>query len=661
MKPPPHASGLTRAALPLSATLALVALLFMTHAYTGIRHDSILYFGQALLQIDPSTFEKDLFFEFGSQAQFTIFPRLMAWALQYGTPGQVSMGFTAVGLLLFFAASWALLRTLVPPDARWLTAAGLFTLAAFPSGYGAFSVFSYAEPFVTGRSFAEPMALAALAALVLGRWGWAFVIASFAALLHPLQALPALVVIWLDRALADRRWWWLAAAPIGVLVMGMLGVTPFTRWTLRYDPQWLTWIAEPNRHVFLHKWPLQVWAQLAADVFLVWQAARLWPAGAAQRVARALLTAFVFAFALDVVFAEGLQFVLVTGVQFWRVHWLLHWFAMASLPISLWVLWGSRAPEGGWQRAVLLLGVALLGAPAGAYSAALAVPMAIGIYMAWPLLNARVAPMWRAAAFWIIPVAMLIAYLKFAVLLWPGLSKNPLDSLSGPIVLLLHPLPLIVMVSTIGWWYRTRGRSWVRRSPRLIAVSALAASVGFFAFAAQVWDQRGSWSRALENHRYDPNPFGVELAEGKQVYWYQELVTPWLLLHRPSFWNGLQGAGLLFNRGTAQAYVEREKSVGLIEFQGQICNLLIGLSQKKQDCAPETSLLAELCQRYAQRLGYIVMPFDLGIPPLATWRVDALSTTDRAVDYRLYSCDSLVEAFPPVPQPAATQPPKTKP
>lgn len=656
MKPSPHASGLTHAALPLAASLALVALLFMTHAYTGIRHDSILYFGQALLQIEPSTFEKDLFFEFGSQAQFTIFPRLMAWALEYGTPGQVSMGFTAVGLLLFFAASWALLRTLIPPDARWLAAAGLFTLAAFPSGYGAFSVFSYAEPFVTARSFAEPMALAALAVLALGRWGWAFVIAAIAALLHPLQALPALMVIWIDRALADRRWWWLAAAPFGALVMDLLGFMPFTRYTQRYDPEWLMWIAEPNRNVFLHQWPVQVWGQLAADVFLVWNFARLSSAGSAKRAARALLAAFVMAFTLNWVFAEGLRYVFITGVQLWRVHWLLHWFAMATLPISLWMLWRMRAPEGGWQRTFLLLAVALLGAPAGAYSAALAVPMAIGIYMSWPVLNARVAPMWRAAAFWTIPVAVVIAYLRFAVLLWPGLTKNDLDSLSGPIVLLLHPLPLIFMVGTIGWWYQTRGHSWASHSPRLIAVSALAASVGFFTFAAQVWDQRDSWSRALETHRYEPNPFGVELAADKQVYWYQELITPWLLLHRPSFWNGLQGAGLLFNRGTAQAFAEREKSVGLIEFQGQICNLLIGLSQKKQDCAPETTLLAELCQRHTQRLGYIVMPFVLETPPLATWHVDAISPTDRAVTYRLYSCDSLMAAFPSPPRRAAAQP-----
>jgi hypothetical protein len=70
----------------LAAASFISALLLLTHAYSGIRHDSILYFGQALLQLDPSTFSKDLFFEFGSQAQFTVFPQLMAWAMQHATP-----------------------------------------------------------------------------------------------------------------------------------------------------------------------------------------------------------------------------------------------------------------------------------------------------------------------------------------------------------------------------------------------------------------------------------------------------------------------------------------------------------------------------------------------------------------------------------------------
>jgi hypothetical protein len=55
----------------------------------------------------------------------------------------------------------------------------------------------------------------------------------------------------------------------------------------------------------------------------------------AGRLARALLLATLLAFAGPFVFADLLNLSLLTGVQLWRVQWLGHWVAIASLPYLL--------------------------------------------------------------------------------------------------------------------------------------------------------------------------------------------------------------------------------------------------------------------------------------------------------------------------------------
>ena len=68
----------------LAAALLLLFLLIYLHPYHGIRHDAILYLGQSLLRWRPEQFGQDLFFAFGSQAQFTLFPQILAWFLSQG-------------------------------------------------------------------------------------------------------------------------------------------------------------------------------------------------------------------------------------------------------------------------------------------------------------------------------------------------------------------------------------------------------------------------------------------------------------------------------------------------------------------------------------------------------------------------------------------------
>ncbi|MEI6070133.1 MAG: hypothetical protein WCP96_22615, partial [Methylococcaceae bacterium] len=58
--------------------LALFTLWLLSHPYSGLYHDARLYAVQGLYHLYPHIFENDLFFQYGSQDQYSIFSLLYA-------------------------------------------------------------------------------------------------------------------------------------------------------------------------------------------------------------------------------------------------------------------------------------------------------------------------------------------------------------------------------------------------------------------------------------------------------------------------------------------------------------------------------------------------------------------------------------------------------
>lgn len=167
----------------------LLALDLILRNYNGIRHDSILYFGQGLRELNPEAFKNDLFFEFGSQSSYTVFPQLLGWALTYWTPGQISRAGLLIGFVMYLAGSWTVVRRLYAQTWPQGAFVALVLLVAWPLGYGGFNVFRFHEPYLTARTYAEPLVLFSLSMLLAGKQLWALVFVAAASLLHPLQAL----------------------------------------------------------------------------------------------------------------------------------------------------------------------------------------------------------------------------------------------------------------------------------------------------------------------------------------------------------------------------------------------------------------------------------------------------------------------------------------
>jgi hypothetical protein len=601
-------------------------LLFYLHPYYGIRHDATLYLGQALLKLDPSNFSKDLFFTYGSQASFTIFPPLIAQLLAHFDASGVFMTLTAVGLLLFLLACASSLVQMFPaPQWYW----GLLALLVLPSGYGGYGVFSYAEPFFTGRSIAEPLALFAVAAYVADRRWLASLLWLLSALLHPLQALPILIVWWCHSVYQDRRWLHLLWLPMLIWIAAALGFPPFQSLTTQYDAEWLSWIREPNQHVFLTLWEFKNWANLTTDVFLV-VILMFSTTGVLKAFARAVLLATLVGFASSLLLVDMLHFVLPTGLQLWRVHWILHWLAMAGIPLLLF----QQYQQGG-ARSIhfwLLIGIVVMGGASLASGATtFIVWLLIPLYLNWNWLETRIGPSVRQLMLLAIPLALGVLLIKHGFFVYAQIHKaGGLREVVRPeFVVLAYPLVAGALVSVVLILYK-RSAIW-RNTLVILLVPALI-------LAAMQWDRRSQWTRFIELAHYNPNLFGVELEPGAQVFWLGELVAPWLILHRPSYFNGNQEAGMLFNRGNAKEAVLRQKNLSVLEFQQSICDVMDSLNKGSQSCRLDTSAVTDVCKNAVGKLDYMVLNNTLDVPSLGSWKIIGGLRGDTPITYKLYRC-----------------------
>ena len=613
---------------PHSARLAAISLavfwLLYLHPYHGIRHDSVLYLGQALLVREPQQFAQDLFFSYGSQSQYTFFPELVAWLLNYFRPAEIFLTLTLIFLSAFTAASFALLRTLFIAEQRFYA---LLAVLILPAGYGGHLIFSYAEPFFSGRSIAEPLVLATLTAWLVNRRWLAAICWLLAASIHPLQALaiPMLafgVLVW-----QDKRWWHLLWLAIPIVGLGFWGIVPFNQLVIRHDPWWHNQIAELTPQVFISSWQYEAWGYWLTDIFLGWLVIQR-ATGRLQSVMRGAIIATVLGMLATLVLADFFGLVLPTGLQLWRTQWLLHWLAMASVPWLLIMQW--RSDYSFSPRLALLLAIVVYGVPLGAIAPSpLAILAMIPLYLVWPRLMVTVSPWLVRTLRGFAWLTLVLGLAKYAQGVWMIYARmeGVREAVRPEFMLASYPLVagILIYLGLIAW-ERVRYLRIV-----LVAVLLLALT-----HTVDVWDRRSKWTNYIESAQYSPNLFGVSLEPGVQVFWEDELLASWIILNRPSFVNSQQAAGIAFNRGTAVEVVRRQKMFDIFYMQKQICSLLNNLNSNNA-CSVDDQQINTLCANGAGP-DYLVLTDRLQTAPQGTWSIMGGSKGDRQINYYLYRC-----------------------
>lgn len=619
-----------RSSRPLLVTgLAAATLFLVARGYEGLQHDGILYSGQTLLHTRVPALRSDPFFSSGSQDAFSLYSLLMAPLYDALGSNVTHLALLLMGLGASALAVLALLRSLgLQAFAPW----GLLAVAVLSPIYGGMRIFGYTEPYLTARTLAEPLALLSLAACVRGRLAVGAALLALALALHPLMALPAVVVAWLYAVALDRRWLWaLAAVPV-IVGLGALGVSPLDRLLRSFDPTWWDIISTLSRHLFLNEWALRDWQIVLTDAGLIAAAWVMLPAAqAGRRLLAASLGATGLMLAASAIGSVLLHSVLITQIQTWRVLWLTHLLAMALSPFVLWQLWQR---QGLWQLTAAFAALLLLDAQASvSYGAPLLLGAVLSAGLAWRgvTVSSRVKRgLLVLCALGLVGFSATHLMLQLDRISWlqphAGLAARPAKVVTEPLI----ALGLVALL-----WAGARHR---HRGANITALGL--AALGLVA-ALLTWDRRDAFARLVETPPPNP-PFTRFIPVDATVYWHDNLGAIWSLLGRASHYSRMQSAGSLFGRETALTFAPRRAAYRAIDEAREQCEAGSAIGGDRQAlirCAtPSPALLADLCSQ-RERPDYLVFESPLQAPPLSV-----LTAGPRR--FSLYACTQFQRAAP---------------
>jgi hypothetical protein len=549
-----HLATLSRLDNIKFATL-LAVLFLLTHPYAGIRHDAMLYTVQALHSLVPGNYKNDLFFEFGSQDDWTLFGH------SYGRLIAV-LGVSCSNLLCLVASQilwWTgmcrLAKDLLPRPWHWLC---LLFVASMPAYYGSSFVFSYDEMFVSARLPAEGLSLWALAFVVERKRLFGAATAAFAMLFHPLVGALSLGIVLLI-ALPRVNWWRiLLVGVIAIMVMELLPL-PVLR-VAALDAAWSEVVRRNVDFLFPSHWTVWEWSKacwVIALPTLLWviespSNRTLWKSLSLAGVAGLALSALADLIGHDAIFIQ---------LQTWRVLWILTVMQWPALGVLIYKERGGRPMLFGLLAVCWLL----LDVGGGVIAAFTAV-----------LLHAERLPNCpdelkqfpeRSTAF--LRIVLLVAT-AVAIPIWVRyqcayyhahkvLSDGKLAFGIWWIESLIHTQFVIGIIAIVVILALTRPQG---RNAILFAFIVL----GLFTYGCANIDQRSKIAKFVESTADSTAsaPFSKNIPPGATIYWEgvgEEITIPWIVMRTSSYFSPVQAAGMIFHRATTFEALRRLECV----------------------------------------------------------------------------------------------------
>ena len=176
----------------------------------------------------------------------------------------------------------------------------------------------------------------------------------------------------------------------------------------------------------------------------------------------------------------------------------------------------------------------------------------------------------------------------------------------------------------------------MRRSGRL----ALAVGLVAVAVSASLWDQRGAWTRRLES--YAPGTYiwpGVIEPRAK-VYWFRDLMAPWVLLGHGNYYTEQQASGAVFSRDMVIELDRRRKLTAVLDFQEEVCRMMNNLNEKAGTCEPDATALRSLCVDGG--IDYVVLQSMVGGATAAATFSTGVVENGYEKRFFLYRCAGLI-------------------
>jgi hypothetical protein len=592
----------TAALVLLSATIWL-----LLRGYHGLLGDGQLYAFQAFARIHPQL-GNDLYLQNTSQDRFTIFSPLYAWFIEFLGLEYAARLLTLIFTAWFLGASWSVARILTGRDGAWLAIAFVLIVAG---SYGGSGVFRFAEQFLTARLPAEALIVTSIACYVRGLKLFAIVIATASLLVHPLIALPGLLLlICLSVPIRASLIGAVACAITALIISGAATHFALVSSLLPVmDPAWLNVVQERSQFLFLQLWSFRDWELNALPFFyLTFMVLAIQD----TRVRRLCLAA-------GIVGTTGLTVALIAGVlgpvailvqgQAWRWVWIAAFVSVLLLPATLLQIWQDK--RCGPLCSILLLSGLTMSKVDGMACVSLAIFFWLmrssitdrtGALLHW-LFFALIGAItgWIAAQSW--------GFVASAVRESGRLDAAQLRDIFG------LKISAALIAALTWWWIRSSRSVW---APTLLSSVLLALSIFILPTAFKQ-------SRALAS--------AADIAEFSD--WQSAipqtstvLVTPardvgtfvWFTLQRLNYLAIDQSAGAVFSRATALE-VQRRSQVLLpvMDPSWRILTNLRAAPGRRTIDVPTRPLTATTLRQICAdlQLGFVISPQDIGIETLS--------------------------------------------
>jgi hypothetical protein len=491
-------------AVVLTLAFGLPALFLCAHPYLGIYHDGLLYALQALKHFEPEALGGDLYFRYGSQDSLTLFSPLYASLVRLIGLEPAAHLVARTSAACLYAAAWLLARRLMGRDLAWLALA-LFIV--IPGRYGTQHIFSYGEDFATPRPLSESLVLGSLALLLAGRRLAALIAVGTGVLLHPLMALPGLLVGVLAMSSAAARALLIAAGVTAIAVAtAIAGLAPIGPLRL-LEADWHQVLETLVPYLLMEHWSLTDWQPTVVALVTLAAVVVAVPLGPARRLASGSLMVSAAGLALTAFASSVVPIVLVVQGQPWRWLWLGKAVSVLLLAPLASVLWQRGAAGRG---ALALLAVAWIGRedPVGVVAALCAL---LAVFV-----DCRGSRQWAPVTTW--AAGLLAVPLAYAV--W---------SING-----LLPETMLAAGIIPAWFAVFR---CAHAGPRVIAVVAAATFFGVQAVAAVSGAHRVPALRpSYDDDAYRAfAPWRERIRPDQTVFFPERPEMVWLILHRRSY------------------------------------------------------------------------------------------------------------------------------
>jgi len=616
---------------PTELNLGLLALLAavlwaLRHQYAGLSSDAQLYAFQALARLHPAL-ATDLSLQNTSQDDYTLFTPCYAALIALLDARRAALTLWIPCSLGFLIAAWFVVRAF---ESREISSLSVAVLATTVGSYGAATVFRYDEDYLTARSVAELLVLAALACHLRGRRLLGFGLVVGALTIHPLMALPGLLLL---LCLSVSTGLAVTGALFGVLATLGIACAPWIRPELGkfvtvMDPAWEAIVRERSQFLFLQLWSVRDWESTARPFLGLGVTYAVVTDPRVRRLSfAALLVGAAGLLVAWIASTVGPVAILLQG-QAWRWVWIT-----SLVSVLLVAPTGARLWTGEKCGPLCLL----LWLSAWCFGGAVAIGCLLGLGAIW-LARARLATRLEFELHWAAAggaIVVLIWTLATAWTILTGPTVGP--SFGYPASHRLRSvfdlgIPSMLLILVVLWILSSNPRAW-------IAPALLAGLVGVLvAVLPSSFPLRSRIGLPEEIREFADWRAMIPPAGTVYVPAFKDAGSfVWFTLGRPAYLSTDQSAGVVFSRRTALE-IQRRSEV-LLPVEEPNWKIMTQLARARASGGERSvasrsltaASLAQICRDPV--LGFVAAPENVGFDPVPHRVPGAWA------GWNLYDCD----------------------